>query len=112
MGFLYYGFDNAYTDRTYYGAVVHLPGYQSALHVLFKVEQMARDAMEESGSFTVAMPYREMKKLNEGLIDYGVKMGEGGCSPPRCSTSSTWATPTSSAPNPSAACPTTSVPRG
>ena len=23
------------------------------------------------------MPYREMKKLNEGLIDYGVKMGEG-----------------------------------
>jgi predicted nucleotide-binding protein (sugar kinase/HSP70/actin superfamily) len=78
MGFLYYGFDNAYTDRTYYGGRWFISlATKAALHVLFKVEQMARDAMEESGSFTVAMPYREMKKLNEGLIDYGVKMGEG-----------------------------------
>ena len=78
MGFLYYGFDNAVTDRSYYGgrhvisAVTRL-----VLHLLFKVERMAREAMLESGSFVVPMPYREMKKLNEGLIDYGVKMGEG-----------------------------------
>ncbi len=33
--------------------------------------------MAKSGKFTVPIPYTEMKKLNDGLIDFGVKMGEG-----------------------------------
>ncbi len=78
MGFLYYGLDNAVTDRSYYGGrlIISLVT-RFVLHLLYKVEKMARLAMAESGAFTVPMEYRAMKKLNEGLIDYGVKMGEG-----------------------------------
>ena len=36
-----------------------------------------RTAMSASGKFTVPITYTEMKKLDEGLLDYGVKMGEG-----------------------------------
>ncbi len=50
---------------------------QFILHQLFKVEKMMRTAMSASGKFTVPIPYTEMKKLDEGLLDYGVKMGEG-----------------------------------
>ncbi len=78
MGFLYYGADNAITDRTYYGGrLLSATVTQIILRQLFKVEKMMRTAMMASGKFTVPIPYTEMKKLDEGLIDYGVKMGEG-----------------------------------
>ncbi len=78
MGFLYYGADNAITDRKYYGGRFFSAKFtQLILRQLYKVEQMTRDAMAKSGVFTVPIPYAEMKKLDEGLIDYGVKMGEG-----------------------------------
>ncbi|MGE4583383.1 MAG: 2-hydroxyglutaryl-CoA dehydratase [Sphaerochaeta sp.] len=78
MGFLYYGADNAITDRTYYGKRFFSAKItQFILRQLYKVEEMSRKAMQKSGKFTVPIPYTEMKKLNEGLLDYGVKMGEG-----------------------------------
>lgn len=78
MGFLYYGADNAITDKTYYGGRIYSSIFtQLILKQLFKVEKMAREAMQRSGKFTVPIPYTEMKLLNDGLIDYGVKMGEG-----------------------------------
>jgi predicted nucleotide-binding protein (sugar kinase/HSP70/actin superfamily) len=78
MGFLYYGADNAIIDRSYYGGRrISSIITQLVLKQLFKVENMAREAMQKSGRFTVPIPYTEMKQLNDGLIDYGVKMGEG-----------------------------------
>jgi predicted nucleotide-binding protein (sugar kinase/HSP70/actin superfamily) len=78
MGFLYYGLDNAQTDRTYYGGrflVTQIT--RLVLKLLYRVERMARLAMAESGVFTVPIPYTQMKGMNSDLIDYGVKMGEG-----------------------------------
>lgn len=78
MGFLYYGADNAIIDRSYYGGRrISSVITQLVLKQLFKVENMAREAMQKSGRFTVPIPYTEMKQLNDGLIDFGVKMGEG-----------------------------------
>jgi predicted nucleotide-binding protein (sugar kinase/HSP70/actin superfamily) len=78
MGFLYYGLDNAEIDRSYYGGRLWISMItRFVLRQLFKVEAMAREAMLETGVFTVPLPYTEMKALNHGLIDYGVKMGEG-----------------------------------
>lgn len=78
MGFLYYGADNAITDKAYYGGRrISSIVTQLILKQLFKVETMVREAMAKTGKFTVPIPYTEMKKLTEGLIDYGVKMGEG-----------------------------------
>ncbi len=78
MGFLYYGADNAITDRKYYGGrFISAKLTQFVLKQLYKVEKMSRQAMLKSGKFTVPIPYTEMKKLDEGLLDYGVKMGEG-----------------------------------
>lgn len=78
MGFLYYGVDNAVTDRKYYGGrffSAHLS--QFLMKQLFKIERMSLDAIRKQGKFIVPSTYLEMKKLNEGILDYGVKMGEG-----------------------------------
>ncbi|NBK22285.1 MAG: 2-hydroxyglutaryl-CoA dehydratase, partial [Spirochaetia bacterium] len=78
MGFLYYGADNAITDRKYYGGRFfssHIT--QFLMKALFMVEKMSNDAIRKQGCFTVPSTYLEMKKLNEGILDYGVKMGEG-----------------------------------
>lgn len=78
MGFLYYGADNAITDREYYGGRFFSSLItQFLMKQLFKVEKMALDAMRREGCFTLPSTYLEMKKLNEGILDYGVKMGEG-----------------------------------
>ncbi len=77
MGFLYYGLDNGRTDQAYYGGrFFSSKGTQLLLSYLLRIERVARRAMQEAG-FTVPLAYPEMRKLNEGLIDYGVKMGEG-----------------------------------
>jgi len=78
MGFLYYGADNAIMDRKYYGGRFfssHIT--QLLMKPLFMVEKMSLDAMRKQGCFTLPSTYLEMKKLNEGILDYGVKMGEG-----------------------------------
>ncbi len=78
MGFLYYGADNAITDRKYYGGRFFSSFFtQIILKLMFKVEHMSLEAMRKQGCFTVPSTYLEMKKLNEGILDYGVKMGEG-----------------------------------
>ena len=78
MGFLYYGADNAVTDRTYYGGrFISTVLTQFILKQLFKVERMAIQAIKETDRFIVPLTYKEMKKLNEGILDYVVKMGEG-----------------------------------
>ena len=78
MGFLYYGADNAITDRKYYGGrFVSSHFTQFLMKLLFMVEKMSLDAIRKQRCFTVPSTYLEMKKLNEGILDYGVKMGEG-----------------------------------
>jgi predicted nucleotide-binding protein (sugar kinase/HSP70/actin superfamily) len=77
-GISLYGADNAIIDRSYYGGRrISSIITQLVLKQLIKVENMAREAMQKSGRFTVPIPYTEMKQLNDGLIDFGVKMGEG-----------------------------------
>lgn len=78
MGFLYYGADNAITDRKYYGGrYISSKFTQFVMKQLFKVEKMSIDAMKKPGCFVVPSTYLETKKMDEGLLDYGVKMGEG-----------------------------------
>lgn len=78
MGFLYYGSDNAIMDRKYYGGRFFSSHFtQFLMKLLFMVEKMSLDAIRKQGCFTVPSTYLEMKKLNEGILDYGVKMGEG-----------------------------------
>ena len=47
------------------------------MKLLFMVEKMSLEAIRKQGCFTVPSTYVELKKLNEGILDYGVKMGEG-----------------------------------
>lgn len=78
MGFLYYGADNAITDRKYYGGrFLSSRITQLGLKLLFMVERMSLEAIRRQGCFVVPSTYLEMRKLNEGILDYGVKMGEG-----------------------------------
>ncbi len=78
MGFLYYGSDNAIIDRKYYGGRFFSSHFtQFLMKLLFMVEKMSLDAIRKQECFTVPSNYLEMKKLNEGILDYGVKMGEG-----------------------------------
>ena len=78
MGFLYYGADNAITDRKYYGGRFFSSLFtQWGMKLLFMVEKMSLEAIRKQGCFTVPSTYVELKKLNEGILDYGVKMGEG-----------------------------------
>jgi len=78
MAFLYYGSDNAIMDRKYYGGrFISSHFTQLLLKPLFMVEKMSLDAIRKQECFTVPSTYLEMKKLNEGILDYGVKMGEG-----------------------------------
>ncbi|WP_320130828.1 2-hydroxyglutaryl-CoA dehydratase [uncultured Sphaerochaeta sp.] len=78
MGFLYYGADNAVTDRKYYGGRFFSSTFtQFALRQFYKVEDMSNEAIRKQKCFTVPSTYRKTKKLNEGVLDYGVKMGEG-----------------------------------
>lgn len=78
MGFLYYGADNAITDRKYYGGRFFSSLFTKwGMKLLFMVEKMSLEAIRKQGCFTVPSTYVELKKLNEGILDYGVKMGEG-----------------------------------
>ncbi len=78
MGFLYYGADNAITDRKYYGGRFLSSHFtQFVMKLLFMVEKMSLEAIRKQGCFTVPSTYLEMRQLNEGILDYGVKMGEG-----------------------------------
>jgi predicted nucleotide-binding protein (sugar kinase/HSP70/actin superfamily) len=78
MGFLYYGADNAVTDRKYYGSrYVSAKLTQFALKQLFKVEKMSNEAIRKQKCFTVPTTYEKTKEFDLGVLDYGVKMGEG-----------------------------------
>ncbi|AEV28335.1 hypothetical protein SpiGrapes_0480 [Sphaerochaeta pleomorpha str. Grapes] len=78
MGFLYYGVDNAVMDRKYYGRrYFSAKMTQFALKQLFKVEKMSIEAIKKQKCFTVPTTYLKTKELDEGVLDYGVKMGEG-----------------------------------
>lgn len=78
MNFFYYGFDNAHLDRKYYGHLF----WQSFMtqwlmrHFFLKGEKKMLDAIRQGG-FVTPTPYRKEKALDKGVLDYGVKMGEG-----------------------------------
>ncbi|MCH3906689.1 MAG: hypothetical protein LKE28_00120 [Sphaerochaeta sp.] len=77
MDFLYYGIDNAQLDRHYYGHLFWASILNNfANHVAFMIEAMELRAMKQGG-FNAPEPYRMTKAYDEGLIDFGVKMGEG-----------------------------------
>jgi predicted nucleotide-binding protein (sugar kinase/HSP70/actin superfamily) len=78
MDFLYYGTDNAKLDRHYYGHLFFTSIFtQIMLHVMFGIENQMREAIRKYPEFTVPSPYAKAKEYDKGVLDYGVKMGEG-----------------------------------
>lgn len=78
MNFIYYGFDNAKLDRKYYGHLwLQSLITQKALQFFFKGEKKMIDAIKANGKYIAPLPYVKEKRYDEGLLDYGVKMGEG-----------------------------------
>lgn len=77
MNFFYYGFDNAKLDRHYYGHLFWASILtQMAQRWLFVGERKMINAIK-AGGFVAPASYRQEKALDKGVLDYGVKMGEG-----------------------------------
>ena len=66
------------------------------------------DALKASGRFRAPGPLPTCSTWSRAIWGTAARWARAGCSPPRCWSSSTRAPTTSSAPSPSAACPTTS----
>jgi len=78
MDFLYYGSDNAELDRTYYGGRFFSTIItQFLLRQMFKVEAMELSIMGGQKCFLPPASYKKTKAYDKGVLDYGVKMGEG-----------------------------------
>lgn len=77
-GFVFYGFDNVPNDRHYYGGkFLSSIGSLLMMKLMTRIERNMLSVVRAQGCFEVPSTYHELKKRAEGLIDYGVKMGEG-----------------------------------
>ncbi|NLY06944.1 MAG: 2-hydroxyglutaryl-CoA dehydratase [Spirochaetales bacterium] len=77
-GFIFYGFDNVPTDRHYYGGKFWSSiGSGLMVRIMTRMERNMLSIVRKQGRFEVPSSYHQMKKNASGLLDYGVKMGEG-----------------------------------
>ncbi|MFA6688573.1 MAG: 2-hydroxyglutaryl-CoA dehydratase [Sphaerochaetaceae bacterium] len=78
LGFIMYGCDNSETDRAIYGGRFWTTiGTKLVMKLLKKVEGMSIDAVKRFPQFLPPAPYTQTKALDDGVIGYGCKMGEG-----------------------------------
>ena len=114
MGFCLYCVYNTIEDRTLYGGGAGKAAvFKMIYNYLTGREKEVIDAVKKEGSFRPSSWFPDEVKLAEGYISHGVKMGEGWLL--TAEIVSSWSmrgSKTSSAPSPSAACPTTSSARG
>lgn len=78
IGFMLFKVDNRLEDIKLYGGNEAKRIVVKALFdYIISIETAMLDAIAATGVFSVPMSYKEIKKLVEGIIGYGCKMGEG-----------------------------------
>ncbi|MGD1822608.1 MAG: 2-hydroxyglutaryl-CoA dehydratase [Pleomorphochaeta sp.] len=81
LGFFLYGMENAKYDKEYYGGfkrIFNYPIKRLSLGVIEFFEGMIyRNVERVTDNFIVPKGFSHMKSLCNGIIDHGVKMGEG-----------------------------------
>ncbi|MBR2460474.1 MAG: 2-hydroxyacyl-CoA dehydratase, partial [Clostridia bacterium] len=78
LGFGCFKVDNRIEDINLYGgSPIKKVVCKTLLDILEKNEEMMISCLAEYPQFNAPSPYRELKKMVEGVIGYGAKMGEG-----------------------------------
>lgn len=78
MGFMLFKVDNRLEDiKLYGGSKIKQGALEMVMKYLSKMESALIDAVNRSGRFIAPSPYQKQKKLVDGIIGYGCKMGEG-----------------------------------
>jgi predicted nucleotide-binding protein (sugar kinase/HSP70/actin superfamily) len=81
LGFFLYGMENAKYDKKYYGGlkrVINLPLRNLGLRIVEAFESMIyKNVNKVTDKFVLPKGFAHMKNLCDGIIDHGVKMGEG-----------------------------------
>jgi predicted nucleotide-binding protein (sugar kinase/HSP70/actin superfamily) len=81
LGFFLYSMENARYDKNYYGGLkskLTWPIHAAAIHYLSRVEKgLYNTVAKMTDRYTLPEGFAVEKHLSEGIIDHGVKMGEG-----------------------------------
>lgn len=78
LGFMCFKVDNRIEDiKLYGGSKVKYIACKELLNILFGFEKMMIDVCKEFPQFNPPGSYAELKKMVNGVIGYGAKMGEG-----------------------------------
>lgn len=78
LSFMLFKVDNRLEDIKLYGGSQAKSGAISILmNYLLKLERMLIDVVQATGRFTAPSHYPDLKKMVDGVIGYGCKMGEG-----------------------------------
>lgn len=78
LDFLLYTIDTGIEDYTRYGGKIIKPLITSyLLHLFSNIQKDMIKAIRKPGCFHAPSSFRRTKELAKGVIDYGVKMGEG-----------------------------------
>ncbi len=81
LGFFLYGMENAKYDKQYYGGFKRIMSYpikKIGLNIVETFENMTyKNVNKVTQKFILPKGFAHMKSLCNGIIDHGVKMGEG-----------------------------------
>lgn len=78
MSFILFKIDNRIDDvKLYDGSKVKKVVASMLFRYVERLEEMIHSVVKECGGFVVPAKYRDIKKLVDGVIGYGSKMGEG-----------------------------------
>ncbi len=81
LGFFLYGMENAKYDKQYYGGLKRILSYplkKIGLNIVETFENMTyKNVNKVTQKFILPKGFAHMKSLCNGIIDHGVKMGEG-----------------------------------
>lgn len=81
LGFFLYGMENSKYDIKYYGGIKRIlsyPARKMGLSIIEFFENMIyKNVGKVTNKFTTPKGFAHMKTLCDGIIDHGVKMGEG-----------------------------------
>lgn len=81
LGFFLYGMENSKYDKKYYGGIkrtYNLIIRKIGLNIVEKFESMTyKNVQKVTDKFVLPKGFAHMKNLCDGIIDHGVKMGEG-----------------------------------
>lgn len=81
LGFFLYSMENARYDRDYYGGIkrkLQFPMRNAIINFVIGTESMMyKNIAAVTDKFVLPEGFKHEKTLSEGIIDHGVKMGEG-----------------------------------